>query len=402
MLIAPSATALRLAVIYAAVFAVLGIMMPYYPVWLATRGLSTDAIGLIVGTAVAVRVVANPLAAACAERIGSVRRVAMVCAGTATITFVPMDWLWSAGPLFALSLVVYAAWSPMISLTESAAVQETRAGHIDYGRVRLWGSLTFIAATVGGGMAIDAAGGGIVHAIMLGTFAVLAVACFWLPDHRHPPSTTVWSGLISLAGDGSMRLFLIVVALSQASHAVYYGFGTLHWLALGLDETTIGLLWGWGVLAEVILFAVATRLFANASAERLMALAMAGAALRWAVMASDPTSPFVLFPLQTLHAASFGLLHLGAIRYVADRIAPERSAGAMGLVSSVGGLAVGVLLMAMGPTYAAIGGAAYGICAALSVAALAVTVTLARRPHPTTPDAALANVPPGPDANRPD
>ena len=38
-------------------------------------------------------------------------------------------------------------------------------------------------------------------------------------------------------------LFVAVVAFVQASHAVMYALGSLHWRALGLGETEIGALW---------------------------------------------------------------------------------------------------------------------------------------------------------------
>ena len=52
-------------------------------------------------------------------------------------------------------------------------------------------------------------------------------------------------------------LFIVAAGLIQSSHAVLYGFGTLHWLAAGYDKDTIGLLWAVGVVAEVMLFAAA-------------------------------------------------------------------------------------------------------------------------------------------------
>jgi len=49
-------------------------------------------------------------------------------------------------------------------------------------------------------------------------------------------------------------LFLFAGGLGQASHAFYYGLGTLHWQSLGYSGLTIGLLWSIGVVAEIILF----------------------------------------------------------------------------------------------------------------------------------------------------
>ena len=42
------------------------------------------------------------------------------------------------------------------------------------------------------------------------------------------------------------------IGLIQASHGFYYGFSTLLWRRQGLPDNLIGLLWGFGVGAEVL------------------------------------------------------------------------------------------------------------------------------------------------------
>ena len=60
---APSYAAVRLALFYAAFFAVIGIHLPFWPVWLASRGVTPAEIGVLVAVGVSVKVVGNPLIA---------------------------------------------------------------------------------------------------------------------------------------------------------------------------------------------------------------------------------------------------------------------------------------------------------------------------------------------------
>ena len=46
----------------------------------------------------------------------------------------------------------------------------------------------------------------------------------------------------------------LLAGLLNSSHAVLYGFGTLHWRSLGISNGLIGLLWTVGVLAEIVIF----------------------------------------------------------------------------------------------------------------------------------------------------
>ena len=129
--------------------------------------------------------------------------------------------------------------------------------------------------------------------------------------------------------------FLAVVAaasLIQASHAVYYGFSALEWRGAGLDGTTIAALWGLGVIAEIVLFAMSGRLPPFFQPSVLLMIGAAGATLRWAAMALDP--PALVLPwLQLLHAASFGATHLGALGFVARHAPAGQGATAQGYLA---------------------------------------------------------------------
>ncbi len=127
--------------------------------------------------------------------------------------------------------------------------------------------------------------------------------------------------------------FLAVVLASsmiQSSHALYYGFSTMDWRAGGLDGTVIGMLWGLGVAAEIVLFAFSGRLPKSLRPTTLLAIGGLGAIVRWTAMAFDP--PTALLPaLQILHAASFGAAHLGMMGFLARAVPRELAATAQGV-----------------------------------------------------------------------
>ena len=128
--------------------------------------------------------------------------------------------------------------------------------------------------------------------------------------------------------------FLLAASLIQASHALYYSFGTLNWRAQGIPDGAIGMLWSVGVVAEVALFAVSGRVIAYCGTARLLMLAGLAASLRWGVMALDPP----LWPtalLQTLHAMSFGAAHLAAIHFLTHAVPEDRAATAQGVYAAI-------------------------------------------------------------------
>ncbi len=65
--------AARLSALYAALFVLSGVQLPFFPVWLKAKGLDAATIGLVLAVPMVVRVVAIPFAARAADRRDALR-----------------------------------------------------------------------------------------------------------------------------------------------------------------------------------------------------------------------------------------------------------------------------------------------------------------------------------------
>src|SRR5262249_60125326 len=101
-------------------------------------------------------------------------------------------------------------------------------------------------------------------------------------------------------------------SLVQSSHAVYYGFSTIDWQAVGFGGQTIGGLWALGVIAEIAMFAMSARLPPALTPSALLLIGAAGALLRWSAMAIGPP-PAALPALQGLPGPSLAAPHPGPV-----------------------------------------------------------------------------------------
>jgi PPP family 3-phenylpropionic acid transporter len=368
----------RLALLYAAFFAIVGWHLPLFPVWLASRGLDAAAIGIVLAAMQAVRVVATPLGTRAADRYGSLRGAIMATALASVAAIALLGF--ASGFAFILTAAMALAFisAPVMPLTDAYALKGLAQRGRNYGRVRLWGSVAFIAANLTGGALLDLlAPGRLIWVIFAGNCA-LAIAAMLLAAEPPQPARA------PTAPQAQRHLrrpaFLAVAAaasLIQASHAVYYGFSSLDWTAKGFDGLTVGTLWALGVLAEIVLFALAPRLPGRIGPLTLIALGAAGGIIRWIVMMLDPPLA-LLFPLQLLHALSFGATHLGTMHYLA-RSAPENArAAAQGDVSTANSLAMAAASALAGVLYGASGSLAYGAMAALAAAGGACAFLAAR------------------------
>ena len=184
---------------------------------------------------------------------------------------------------------------------------------------------------------------------------------------------------VSLMRSPLFLLFLAAAGLAQASHGVYYAFGTIHWRSLGISPGVIGSLWAVGVIAEILMFMFSGRIVAAVGTVNLIALAGFAGIVRWSLTAlSLPL--IVLFPVQILHALTFGAAHLGAVHFISQAIPENASGTAQGLYAACSaGIAMGAAILASGPLYAAFGGYAYFAMAALSLVSLAGAILLSRQ-----------------------
>lgn len=371
--------ALRLSFFYAAVFATVGVNTPFFPVWLSARGMDAAQIGILLAVVSWVRVVTTPWLGGIAERMGERRRPMAVLSGIALVAFASyglMDGFWG---YLCVGIVAGVAHAAVMPLGENVTMSMAPTVRLDYGHLRLWGSFAFIVASAGGGWFLKGRPADAILWLLVGAMALMFLACCLVPEPRLPPAHARAAPVRRLLGNPLFLLFVFSCGLLQASHAVIYGFGTLHWRAAGIGDATIGWLWAEGVLAEVVLFALGARVIRRWGPLRLLLLAGGAGMVRWLITAatSDLT---VLIAVQLLHGFTFGAAHLGAMHFI-QRAAPSGlSASAQSLYSAVGmGVVMGLALLLAGPLYAALGGGAFAVMALLSAGGTVGVLALGRR-----------------------
>jgi len=360
---------LRLKAFYAALFLVLGVQLPFLPVWLTAKGLDAGAIGIVLAIPAVIRIVAIPVATRMVDRRDAVRGVIILASAAAVAGFAALAFAQGAAAIMLVYALASAAYAPVMMLADTYALRGLAQRGRAYGPVRVWGSAAFIAASFGAGALLDRMAP--VHLIwlMVGAMAIATgAALLLLPLNSEPAAGAPARG----SATGLLRnpAFLVAIAaasLVQASHALYYGFSTIDWQAAGYDGGVIGALWALGVIAEIALFALSARLPSTITPLAMLLVGAAGAVVRWSVMATAP--PANLLPvLQCLHALSFGATHLGALALVARMAPPGLGATAQGYFAVALGVTMAVATALAGVLYGRFGSGAYAAMAVLAAA----------------------------------
>lgn len=375
----PRFAAARFAFGYAALFAITGVTLPWLPVWLESRGLSGEQVGLVIAATMAARFVVAPGAGYVADAWERAKTVLVASAAVLLAAYASAPAAQGAWAYVGVGLLIGAGTAPATPLIESANVRSARRGGPGYGPLRAVGSIAFIAANVVSGALIQRFGVSVVMVWLITAGAAWLVATTLLPTPprrraRGAPPVRVLADLATPA----MALAFAASAAIQASHAFYYGFASLAWREQGFSDTVIGGLWAWAVVVEVALLWFARRI-EWLSPPGLLALGAGAAIARWGVMALAPGLA-VLIPLQALHAATFGAAHLGFILYVRDRT-PEHAAGTAQSLNAAFtfGAAMAGATAVSGVLFDAVGAAGYAAMSVLAGAGLLAAALLIRR-----------------------
>ena len=282
----------------------------------------------------------------------------------------------------AAGAVVIWSFGLLVPLTDTAVLRADRNGYLHYGQTRAVGSSVFLSTTILGGALLTRVGVAYAVWIMAAASSFAFAMALMLPagvGGRGGAKPVSWREAPKLIARPQFLAVLFAAGLTQGAHAVYYAFSYLRWAEIGYSELTIGLLWATGVFAEIMMLTRARRLVRRFPPPVLLAVAAAGAALRWAVVAAEPPL-WVLFPIQTMHALTFAAAYLGAIEFL-DRAAPPRLVNTgMTLISTTGvGALTGLATVVGGFVWNAYGPhVAYLMMSAMGVAALLIALLLAR------------------------
>lgn len=364
---------------YAALFAVVGLQMPFLPVWLAAKGLDAGIIGVILAAPMIARIFAMPFAMRYADNISSPRGAIMTAAVLSAVMTAAVGLSRGAGMILATYALSAMAFTAIVPLAEAYALRGLSLRQRAYGPVRLWGSAAFIAANFCGGLVMDVIAAGHLIWLIVGGMIVTSLVAVVLapadtgtrpPSEPAMPTNPLWRSGVFWAGTAAAGMI-------QASHGVYYGFSVLQWRSDGLDGVAIGALWALAVVSEIVLFALSGRLPAAFGPRTLLLFGAGGAFVRWSAMALDP--PAAALPaLQCLHALSYGATHLGTMGFVMRAAPPHLGATAQGYLVTVLGAVMAASMGLSGWLYAQYGAAAYLAMATLALSGGSVVLLMRR------------------------
>jgi len=351
------AQSLNFALFFFAYYGYVGVFSPYASLYFADKGISAAQIGVLMSLMQVMRIFGPNLWGWVADHTRQRVNVLRFTSVAAAVGFCGMFWGESFGFFFALMVTVNLFTSAQGPLSEALMLSAMRGDLTHYGRLRLWGSVGFIAAVTISGQLLDWYGIDLVLWISLFLLALVAFAAGGMREDgaAHPAQDT--PSVRELLKRREVLAFFASTFLMIAAHASLYVYYSLYLAGIGYSKTLIGLMWSLGVVAEIAFFYWQAPLFRRFGVRWLMLASLLIGVVRFLMIGFGAESLALLLVAQVLHAATFGVHHSASVatmqRWFAGPLQARGQALFISISYGLGGTVGGLMMSACWDTLGA-------------------------------------------------
>ena len=346
----------RLSRFYFFYYFFVGSFVPYWGIYLQSENFSPSSIGILLSLFQISRIVAPNFWGWLADHTGHRVKWIKLTSFLGLIGFIGVFWakgfFWIFLVMSALSLFT----SSTLPLAESLTLAHlaTTDGH--YSRIRLWGSIGFIVASLILGYLIDLQGIDILLWVLLITQAIIFFLSNTIPEakeiHHKKNDLSIWK----IIKTPSVAALLIGCTLMVSAHGVLYNFYSIYLKEHGYSSATIGWLWAVGVICEIFIFMLMPKILRRYSLKTILLMSLFLGVIRFILIGASPDHFYLLLIAQMFHAATFGSFHAASIEVIAyffkgrnqSRGQAIYNSVAYGIGGTIGGLGGGYLIQYLG------------------------------------------------------
>ncbi|HTN48810.1 MAG TPA: MFS transporter [Burkholderiaceae bacterium] len=385
----------RLGALFAAYFALAGVLAPYMPLYFQSRGLGAFEIGVLVALGQSMRVIGPNLWGYLADhaerRTPILRATTIALMASFCLLFAPGGFSFVFCVMLLLNLF-QTAQMPVAEALASARLRGRDDAATRYGRLRLWGSAGFVVVVMAAGPVFDRFGIGAALWLGAALCALLVIAAWRIEEQPAHEAGHERVSVRNRLREPRVRWFLLSAALMVFAHGALYTYLSIYLAQLGYSKTAIGVFWVLSVVFEIGFFFTQGRWFARFGLNALLSASFLVAAVRFLLIAQLATVWWVLVFAQLLHAMTFAVHHSACVLTI-QRWFPGRAAArgqavyisaAYGIGGTAGSLVAAYLWTIGGPQWA------FGACSAVALLG-AWAVRRAQRLDPAPHEIELAD-----------
>ena len=319
-------------------FALVGVYVIFMPKVLVDLGYSAKEVGIIYAAAPFMRFLLPFIFKHYLQLTPKVYQLALFLSFAATLLF--LGTVRSFELYLAANLLFGAAMGVSLPYVETIALASLTK--TSYGKVRLWGSIGFMAIALWLGKVLEVP----FEALYYLSFMTFLTLIFGLILVRYDSTSHEQAHDDASFSLSKYWAFWVSVFLMQVGFGGFYNFFTIYETSHGISLEMTSWMWSFGVVCEIVMLYFQGPLLQR-NLLNILQFAILATSLRWLILYLFPGSVPWTFASQSLHAVSFALYHTAAITYVFSLYTQKKLAQqfflgiAFGLGGSVGALLSG-------------------------------------------------------------
>ncbi len=346
----------RLSRFYFVYYFFVGAFVPYWGLYLKSEQFTAADIGILMSLFQISRIFAPNFWGWLADHTGKRAQWIQLTAFLGLCGFTAVFWAHGFYWLFFVMAALSLFTSSTLPLAESLTLAHLATTNGHYSRIRMWGSLGFIVASVILGYFIDFAGIRSLLWFLLIVQMVLLMLSRTLPDpkvvqHAHD-QFSIWQ----IIKQPNVIALLVGCSLMVTAHGVLYNFYSIYLSDHGYSKGLIGLLWSVGVICEIGIFMLMPKIMQHYSLKTILLISLALAVFRFCLIGFAIDNIWLLVLAQTLHAATFGSFHAASVEVITQFFNGRHQAKgqaiynsvAYGIGGTIGGVSGGYALQYLG------------------------------------------------------
>lgn len=363
-------------------YAAIGSMLPYLPLYYRSLGFNLAEVGSILALGALVGLLASPSWGALSDRMrGSpgvlIGAVATALAGTAVLALSTMPLAVLAGA--ALIGAGIGGFTPII---DARALETVGADRARFGPLRAWGSFSYILAVLGSGYLVDRFGLRSLFASLTVTLIATAIVALALRPVgvRLVRATSPLRDAGRLFGPRGLGVFLLGAFLTWLGMSAVLTYTPIRFTELGASASIVGLGGAIAAGTEVPLMLRFPAFARRWGSHRLLIAGSVFTAAR-AVVAAFATDPAVLLAASVFGGLGYAFFAIGGTTYVSEHVPAQLAATAQGIFQGVGNSLAQVTAALAGGAVAALAGVAglFAISAVVGIGAAVILWLAVRR-----------------------
>lgn len=325
----------RLSGFYLVYFSALGVLVPYWGLYLKSLNFDARQIGELIAIIMATKIIAPYIWGWIADHTGKgmqiVRLASILSFLIFGLIFIEQTYWWIAFVMMSFSFF----WNAALPQFEATTMSHLGENEHAYSKIRVWGSLGFVAAVVLMGVILENQPITLVPIVLMVLYGALMLSSFLVAEPKQQSHPAGQGSILTVLKKPQVIALLVVCFLMQLSHGPYYTFFSIYLENHSYSSSVIGWLWALGVIAEVIVFLYIHRWLPKYGHRNLLVIALLLTALRWLLTAYMVDYPSVIVATQLLHAASFGVFHAVAISLFHQTFVAKHQGRGQALYASV-------------------------------------------------------------------